>query len=102
MKYTKTLFTNGEIAKEFDGKYVKCHPEYGKKDTTLRVDMLGMPVNTFKWFQTGLLDDLPSQQHMDELALLLEDKAKWMIDTFRGKRAPDYLTPLIKEYKNKL
>lgn len=102
MKYTKTYFTNGEVAKEFDGKYVRCHPEYGKENTTLKIDVLGMPIETFKWFQTGLLDDLPSQQHRDELALLLEDKAKWIIDTFRGKPAPDYLPQLAKEYKSKL
>jgi hypothetical protein len=102
MKYTKTFFTNGEVAKEFDGKYAKFHPEYGKEGSTLKIDMLGMPLITFKWFETGLLDDLPSQQHMDELALLLEEKAKWIVSTFRGKTAPDYFTQLIKEYKSKL
>lgn len=111
----KIYDTAGNIVEWFDGTYWRMDEKLiisyeNISDGIVRIirkypiDMMGMSGLTWKWFRTGLLDDLPSQKHMDELAILLENKAKWMCDTFGGskKTAPDYLNPLIKENKSKL
>jgi hypothetical protein len=71
-----------------------------------------MPWRTFKWFMTGLLDDLPSQKDRDILANLLEEEANRMIDEAKEilrithkKRVlemPDTFTGLIRKYKENL
>lgn len=75
MIYSNTTYdVTGRIIKSYDGsKYWKINNDYFK--SPLPINRLGLSSLAWKWFETGLLNNL-SMDEIERKAIILEHNAK--------------------------